>query len=68
MHTKEVHDPAHLAQGMSEESLQASWSSLQQKSTDVRENVLDYVTENPVKALSFAALSGMLLAQFLRHK
>jgi len=38
------------------------------KTMDLQENVVTYVKANPVKAIGFAALAGLILAHLLRTK
>ncbi|MDR3476480.1 MAG: DUF883 C-terminal domain-containing protein [Gammaproteobacteria bacterium] len=64
--TDDVSHAAHKAREVTEEMFQESWKTLQAKSSDLQENVVTYVKENPLKALGFAAIAGLLLAQLMR--
>jgi ElaB/YqjD/DUF883 family membrane-anchored ribosome-binding protein len=52
--------------GKAEEIFGESLKNVKDKSADIQENVITYVKENPVKAVTFALLAGMLVSQLLR--
>jgi ElaB/YqjD/DUF883 family membrane-anchored ribosome-binding protein len=57
---------AHKAREVTEEMFQQSWKTLQAKSSDLQENVVTYVKENPLKALGLATIAGLLMAEIMR--
>ena len=42
--------------------IQDTFSDILDKSNDIQDNVVTYVKANPVKAIGFAALAGLILA------
>jgi ElaB/YqjD/DUF883 family membrane-anchored ribosome-binding protein len=48
------------------ELLAQSLKDVKTKSTDIQENIVTYVTANPVKAIGLALLAGVIASQLLR--
>jgi len=57
---------AHHAKDRAEDFLHDSWWDMRDKSRDLKDEVATYVKENPMRAVGFAVLAGVILSQLLR--
>ncbi len=58
---------AYDAKGKAQELFEQKLADVKEKSADFQENVISYVQENPVKAIGFSVLAGLILSQLLRR-
>lgn len=59
-------DTTYDVRGKAGQVLSDSYETLKNKSTDMQENVAEYVAEKPFKSLGIALLSGVVIGFFLR--
>jgi ElaB/YqjD/DUF883 family membrane-anchored ribosome-binding protein len=61
-----IYDTASHAKEKARKAVKNSLDGLQQQSTEIQENVVKYVKENPVKSVCYAILAGLLTSHILR--
>ncbi|MDR3492585.1 MAG: hypothetical protein P4M12_11210 [Gammaproteobacteria bacterium] len=60
--TKTAYDAKEKAQEFVEQSIY----DVKERTADIQEDVIHYVQKNPVKAIGFSVLAGLILSQLLR--
>ena len=60
-------DASYDVKGKAGEIFNESLENVKQRSSDLQDNMANYVSEKPLKSLSFALISGLILG-FLLHK
>jgi uncharacterized protein YjbJ (UPF0337 family)/ElaB/YqjD/DUF883 family membrane-anchored ribosome-binding protein len=60
-----IRNATHLKDS-AEKMMNTSFKEIKDKSTDLQENVVTYVKENPVKSIGFAVIAGILAATLLK--
>ncbi|CAN5338476.1 hypothetical protein BH10PSE19_BH10PSE19_00510 [soil metagenome] len=66
--TDAITNTAKDVKSKAEELLQDSINDVRTKSANLEESVIEYIIENPLKAVGYSVLAGALLALFLRRK
>lgn len=61
-----IFDTTYDVRGKAGQMLTDSYEDLKSRSTDIQENVADYVAEKPFKSLGVALLSGVVIGFLLR--
>lgn len=61
-----IADATSGARDRASELLSQSFDDARERSTAVKENVTDYVTERPFKSMGIALLAGVLIGYFVR--
>lgn len=66
--TDAITNTAKDVKSKAEELLQDRINDVKAKGANLEESVVEYITENPLKAVGYSVLAGALLALFLRRK
>jgi ElaB/YqjD/DUF883 family membrane-anchored ribosome-binding protein len=61
-----IYDTANHAKDTARKVVRNSLDDLQQHSTEIQENVVKYVKENPAKSVCYAILAGLFASHILR--
>ena len=59
-------DASYDVKGRANEILNESMDNMKQTSTDLQNNVTDYIAEKPLKSMGLAILSGIVIGYLLR--
>jgi ElaB/YqjD/DUF883 family membrane-anchored ribosome-binding protein len=59
-------DATSSVKGKAGDLLTHRWTDLQDKTIDIETNVVDYVTDKPIKSISLAVLAGVAIGLYMR--